>query len=214
MNRGTWLGVGGLVVVAVIVIFAMQGRNGVENTSLTNDEQAIENETSGTQRNSFAELMQSCENVTCTYEFADASGSQNGTVYVAGQNMRGDFTIAAAGTGSYETHMISDGEWSYMWCGPLGASQGTKIKVTADSSAEATNEQTFDYDDEYDFDCEEWNRDDSKFDLPSGVSFTDLSAQVEASQNAGNSVQNMQCAACDQLPDAESQAQCRQALSC
>jgi hypothetical protein len=115
------------------------------------------------------------------------------------------------------------------------ASQGFKVKADAAADAEAKTQGAVGLDDTVNFDCEEWDEDDSKFSLPDDVTFADVSsmgamastsaaanmnvgasgaganASAGANVNAGGTA--AQCASCDALPDS-AKTQCRAALGC
>ncbi|MFH1235630.1 MAG: hypothetical protein V1685_01685, partial [Parcubacteria group bacterium] len=87
---------------------------------------------------------------------------------------------------------------------------------TVDSNTN-TDVDAFDYDQNYNMDCDDWRADSDTFVPPSDVTFTDLTAQLEAIQNLTNSTNGStaaQCAVCDASTDAETRDACRQALGC
>lgn len=222
------------VMIAIIVVililaglgwwyFSMQPTASVDSNS---DDVVADDESNQMMRGSMMSLLAAGKSVSCTFDRDDATGSQQGTVYVSGGKMRGDFIINQAGGNSTTMHMISDSEWAYTWGDELGVAQGIKMKVAAVQAGSDTNtnanRQPVGVNDEMDFKCAAWRADDSMFTPPSDVTFSEftipaipaVSGSADVNAEANPSVQNIQCGACDQLGDAESRSQCRAALGC
>jgi hypothetical protein len=181
-------------------------------------------------------LLARGEDITCTFSHSYEGGASQGVVFVADGKMRGDFTSTVEGQGAVASHMINDGEYAYVWS-DAAASQGMKMKVdamaNANANANAQGQAALDYDQALSYDCDDWNEDDEKFELPSGVAFTDFTSMINAAASssaaananlgagasanvgAGANVNAdaSACASCDSLPDA-AKSQCRVALSC
>ncbi|MDD5710768.1 MAG: hypothetical protein PHV43_01545 [Candidatus Colwellbacteria bacterium] len=166
---------------------------------------------------SIKELIARGENLTCTFSRADEGNSMDGTIYVSGGKVRGDFSLIQDGQ-SFESHMIQDADFAYVWNtgGPLGAA-GFKMSVSADeevSSGEGEY-QAVDLEEQLDTKCSRWSPDASKFVPPSNITFQDLSQQaIQINQSAEGDVQVQQCAACNMAPDEATKAQCLTALGC
>ena len=159
---------------------------------------------------SLAQLIGSGQNVACNFEKSDASGSQSGTVYVSQDKMYGDFNIVES-NGTSTMHMIHDGQWSYMWGGPMEEGQGMKVKIDA-RRAGAGNGQGPDMEKEMNFNCQPWSVDAAKFEPPTNVQFMELGG---GAQGAGvPDMKQLQCAACDEVPEGPERQQCQQALGC
>ena len=124
------------------------------------------------------------QSLTCSFSKTDAEATNAGTIFVAGDKMRGDFTMTASSSGTVASHMIKMGDDIYVWSDAL-AGQGLKMRATAGaegSSAQA--DQSVDWDQEMDYDCGSWRADDSKFALPAGVKFMDFTGGASASAGA------------------------------
>lgn len=211
-----WGVVGLLIIIAIggFMFFANKPKNQLAN-SATEENTAEETQTTGSLR----ELLSGNKNVTCTFAYEDEQASQRGTVYVAGQRMRGNFMMRQPEAGEVSMSMIQDGEYAYVWGGPMGAKQGTKIKITqADADqqngATAQNNNAVDLDQKVDFDCQPWVVNNAMFALPSDVTFTDVSAQIQQMQQNTQAMPKIDCSACDQAPAGPARDQCRQALGC
>ncbi len=178
-----------------------------------------------TSASSLRELLTSNKNVTCTFARpTDESGTaQEGTVYVSGNNVRGDFTITTSKEGTKVAHMIQDGEWTYLW-GKGFADEGEGYRVRVSEISGNSNEvmefknDTFDADQEAEYTCTAWNKDESVFTIPNDIRFKEFSfgavmSNAVADINA-NTDMKIDCSVCDQAPGADAQAQCRTALKC
>jgi hypothetical protein len=205
MNRNTTWAVVGLVVLLLIVGLVVMNTN--NDTEVATDSQT---EVAGTQnqQQSLKELMASNKPVKCEYSDTQADGSSvKGTSYIANGQVRGDFSSTANGQ-TMTGHMIMKDNMVYTWVD--GQKTGYKMSVNASTTAQ-TSQQQVNVDQKMNYDCDNWNADNSMFTLPAGVTFTDMNAflktQGGASVNSGAS----QCASCDQLP-AQYQAQCRSQL--
>ncbi len=128
------------------------------------------------------------KNVTCTFSSTDDSGNKtSGTVYVAGDRMRGDFSYQVSGSAEQKSNILRNSEYQYFW--QEGSDTGFKTKVddskeSADDSKKADSQnQSVDQNTKYGFDCSDWAVDESKFSIPGNVKFTDYSAQVEQTKN-------------------------------
>lgn len=165
----------------------------------------------------------------CTFANKVENSESSGVVYVAGGKMRGDFTSLAAGQ-TTQSHMIVDGETSYVW--QDGSSQGMKISF-ADMNAQSGqgSNRSVDVNEKVGYSCGAWAVDASMFALPAGVEFSDLSALLppggmpslegkpgtidpSAGTVPAGSPGAAQCAMCAQAPDEDSRAQCLAALGC
>lgn len=153
---------------------------------------------------------------TCTFK---SEGNQ-GTVYVAGGKVRGDFDSTVEGK-TTKSHMIVDGTTSYLWM--EGEKTGFKMSFDPNQetggteSANTTSAQAFDASKDMNYDCKPWITDSGMFTLPAGVKFTEFAipsiapAASPASGSSGSS--SSQCSYCDSLTG-DAKTQCRSALNC
>lgn len=166
----------------------------------------------------FDDMVRSGKSYQCTFEFKDETNESSGTVYMTGgaDRLRGDFDITDSQVGAMEVHLIRDGGYNYLWGSALP--QGIKTAVTEKETL-FEDDANSPVDTNVDYECRTWNVDESKFSLPAGVEFQDMSAwqeSVGASVNAeaGASVSTNQCQACDMIGDANAKASCKAALGC
>lgn len=200
--------VGIIVAVAVVGggIYAFTGSNG---TSV--DENSSEKELQ-----TFGALVARGESVECTFEHDDGINMSNGVAYMTdgAERIRGDFTVIHNGE-TMEGHMIRKDGYNYVW-GSFYP-QGVKMRVTEENRNEFVSgnddgEATIDENTE--FECTSWRVDDSKFDLPAGIEFIDVMAQMQQNMEASMETQGLDCSVCDQAPEGAARTQCLQALGC
>jgi hypothetical protein len=154
-------------------------------------------------------LLAQNRNVVCTYSGVDSTGNQNsGTVYLTGERFRGNFTLKQPGEDEYKSNTLQNETYQYGW--EEGKKEGYKTKLSvlrgdADAPASNNNQQTFDQDKEFNFNCDDWTVDESKFEVPSGIKFTDFSATVEQSREQLQTT-------CSAITDATAREVCESAL--
>jgi hypothetical protein len=206
MNKQTMAIIG--VIVVLVAGFFIWRNQGSDSNQVSGDRI--------TGSNSLSSLLGMGKNLVCTFDYADESGEQKGTVYIAGEKMSGEFTITDS-EGSVQTSIIRDDEYQYLWGD--GMEQGVKFKLSAMSEleGEATTptetEESVDLDQQYNVDCDNWRVDDSKFVPPSNVEFMDYSAQAEATASMMQSLPEagapqMDASICDQVPAGPARDQC------
>lgn len=185
------------------------------------------NEVSGSPRDvsgtgTFLGLLERGDSLTCDISYTDEEGStMDGTVFFSDGNMRGDFTMQFDGE-QMETHVIHDGEYAYSWGASSAGNMAVKFPIDEPDDAEMSREEPatgengqFDFDQEVAYDCSAWRTDASKFVPPADIEFVDLEAQMNAMFDSSSTAGGAgQCAACEQIPDAAAQSQCRAALGC
>lgn len=165
--------------------------------------------------------------VTCTFSTTTAQGTESGTVYVANGNVAGDFTQTDSAQVSVSAHLIVEDQTSYVWTS--ASNTGYKSTVTQGQSSMQSNGVS--YNSQVNYSCQPWTPDQSKFDLPSNISFTATASYTPPSQGAGATGAGTvtpgggttgappvkgtaaQCAQCGTIPSAQ-KAQCLAALSC
>lgn len=135
-----------------------------------------------------------------------------GTVYVGENKLRGDMGVTE-GEQINKFHMLVDSETIYMWS--EGEKTGFKMPVngTPDTGSPQPG-QNVDVNQKMDAECKAWSVDTSLFELPKGVTFTDLSKFKVPTPATGAGTQSQSsCAACNSLTG-ESKAQCLDVLNC
>lgn len=205
--------ISGLIgIVAIGGIWALTQGGG--NDTVNGDSMSAENTTPENFTGSIEELFLLGNDVMCTFTQDDAGTRVDGTVYLAAQaqRIRADFTASAQGQ-TMEGSVIRKDGTNFTWGTTPFGTFATQVKVE-DTKAQAQESNSVDFDQSMDYSCAPWRVDNSKFDLPSGIEFTDINAQVMQIDAAVGGVQDLQCSACDNIPDANAKTQCRAALGC
>lgn len=186
---------------------ANPSKPGVTENKPQNDETSV--------KGSLLDLMKLGKNVKCTYWTDQEGTTMAGVSYISGQKVRGDFDITTydvnteEGSNTIKSHMVTDGEWVYTWS--TATPQGFKMKVDQpeNTSTDTTKEApTKALNESFDYKCTPWLVDNSLFEIPSDIEFTDFSTMMEDLKD------NNACLACDYIPDAEGKATCKQQLGC
>ena len=153
---------------------------------------------------------------TCTYSATTDNGLTNGTVYVSGGKVRGDFTITTGEDATYQGSMIVDSDYMYTWSDMMPT--GMKIAITDEmknTDPNANKTSGIDLDEKVDYRCQPWVADQSKFVPPVTMTFTEFKLPpktLSATGSAAPSNANL-CSACANL-DGEQKTACRTALKC
>jgi hypothetical protein len=159
----------GLVVLGGIVYFAMANRNSTEPVSTQKEQKNTETTpTSNVQKSSLKNLVAQ-GNQQCTYQ----DGQTSGTVYTSNGKARMDFTSVANGV-SMSSHSIIDSDTYYAWVD--GQTTGFKISINQTAQGSVGSNQNVDVNRTMDYNCSSWSPDNSKFSLPTGITFTDMSS--------------------------------------
>jgi len=109
----------------------------------------------------------------CTY----SDNGNSGTVYIGSGKTRMDFVATSQGKTS-NVHSIMDGTTSYTWIDGQGTGYKMAINksgITPNTGSTSTPQQV-DPNKQVNYTCSSWSVDDSKFTLPGGINFMDLSS--------------------------------------
>ncbi|MEO8638185.1 MAG: hypothetical protein ABI430_04785 [Candidatus Taylorbacteria bacterium] len=176
---------GGLapIVVAIIVIVALLAGGGIYYAAkkgkpmgeVKSDTDVKTGTSENLQTGSLRSLISLGSSVKCTIGGEGTTGNLSGTVYISGSMMRGDFTMAGAQSSS-DSHMINSGGQSYMWTG----NQGIKMKAgETNSNGSPQSNDSIDLDQNVNYKCSDWIKDDSKFSPPTTVNFADFNEMMK-----------------------------------
>lgn len=210
-----------VVVVALIVggglaAYFIWGNNDETNDSAsTSDTSQTQNQQS---QASINDLLARSENVTCTFTYTDDSGNaSSGTVYIAsGERMRGDFSTSTTDQGQLQTGLIQTEDMIYTWDkstkSGVSYSKGTLDAGDQPAQDQQTNQESVDRDQQYDFNCNEWNVDEGQFTPPSDVNFTNYDKELQQAQELGQQAEGIRQQACQQIADEGQRAACENAL--
>jgi hypothetical protein len=206
-------------IIIAVVLLLLLGAGGYYFMKSGKDGSSSPASESSSKTQSIKELI--AENIPqkCTFKTTDeTSGTSEGTTYVSGGKVRGDFSVTQEGKTTIN-HMISDGQVSYIW--QDGEKNGFKMTLSAEDAAEiksdtstsATAATGADLDQKVDYNCSAWIPDNSMFDPPKDVTFTDFSDMLKPQGSGGTDSKASQCAYCGNL-SGDDKTQCLTALGC
>lgn len=124
---------------------------------------------------SFSELMAREGAWECEATAAHEEGVSTGIVVMNGGKLRGDFVAIMDGV-SVSTSFIHRDGVAYTWTDMLP--QGFKVAI--DAAAGTAGGQGIDPSTQVDYSCAPWTPDESAFEVPSGMTFIDVSAMGAA----------------------------------
>jgi hypothetical protein len=227
MNKNLLIG-GGVLAVAilggVVLLSGNKQQNNPQNIEGAGQERNVaqDNSNSDYSGKTLKDLMEGKlgENVKC--EFSNVVGEDNrvdGITYVSGKKVRVDYKLQNPVNGQSDLHMVSDGEFGYVWGDSFlgGVMQGMKFSVNSEISEEQPNSvedpQSLDYSTPI-IDCKAWVPDNGLFNIPENITFV---STEEMQQSATQSLQNASgmtnCSVCDSMPEAQ-KTTCRQSMNC
>lgn len=124
------------------------------------------------EKTTLTKLMEKGGNYQCTFSHSTQVGDSTGVVFISNKKIRGDFVskVSIPGMGNttdIETYMISDGESVYTWSSM--SNDGFKSPVSKDLPKDFST--TVSVDQELDYKCVGWKLDESKFSLPTNITF-------------------------------------------
>jgi hypothetical protein len=124
---------------------------------------------------SIKELMARNEPLSCTFVRDQAGTRVNGSIVVYNQDVRGDFDIEGGPSGSFASHFIVKDGTSYIWTSlaPIGFKKPV-AKTSGTSASPEDQASIVGINDKVDYSCTPWNADLTRFNLPSGITFSDL----------------------------------------
>lgn len=139
-----WAIVAVVVLLGIWYVYSMSSGGSAWSPVATTTEQTAGQNTGGTTsesvpaktvgNGSITQLFGLKEPLVCSITTKTANLNRSGTVYVAGGEMRGDFTSVINGV-SIETSMIDDGAALYVW--KNGATKGLKLPASVGASGGA-----------------------------------------------------------------------------
>ncbi|MDC1205333.1 hypothetical protein N8083_00600 [Candidatus Pacebacteria bacterium] len=216
-----------IIIIAVVVVAGggaflflngnSNSTDAISSTAIQTNKETVKEEPSDDIQESFTgnieQLLALGKNITCTFTQNDEQAEGTGTVYLSNGRMRGDFMMNfKQGGGSMEASTIQKDNTLYSWGDSPFGTFATKVAVQ--DKDKSSKSQSVDFDEEFDYACKKWNVDNSMFDLPATVNFDDINAEVNQINQATSDILDLQCSACDNIPDANAKAQCQAALGC
>lgn len=167
----------GIILLVVVlgggIWYATKNKNTAQNDTVATEKnteaEGVKKE--GVFNGSLAELSKRGGDYMCTFSHTTGVGTSNGTVYISGTDIRGDFVtnVVQPTKTTVESHMIKSGEWVYTWSNMMPV--GIKTKAVMDTTAQNPGSQSFDYNQNLDYDCTGWKKDENMFIPPSNITF-------------------------------------------
>jgi hypothetical protein len=157
------------------------------------------------------DLLTAGKTQKCTFSDDTKLTTNNITIYAANGKIRGDI-ITNTGKLKINSHVIYDSSYSYIWTD--NNNKGFKFPITQPSQVTPSSQNgSLDLNKKVNYICENWNEDDSVFQLPTDINFQTMTIPSIAptGTKAGSS---SQCAVCNDLPAGEAQTACKTQLKC
>ena len=122
---------------------------------------------------SFADLLKSADSLECSFVDEADGAKTEGTVYVSGGKVRGNFTSTVEGA-TVHSSMIQDSESVYVWSEAMP--QGIKMKASVATANDAAPPQPglMDMKKVMDYNCKPWKTDAAWFVAPPNIEFMSL----------------------------------------
>jgi hypothetical protein len=161
----------GLVVIGAGAWFVLGQKEASSEASMQGSEtsEPVSTETQAF-KGSMQELMARGGSWRCDVSITAEGISSTGTTYVAEGKVRADFVSTMPQVGQVETHMLMLGNTAYTWTSMMNT--GFKFPIRgAEADPEVSAEVSAQLNQDYDYRCTAWPTDESKFELPSGITF-------------------------------------------
>lgn len=203
MNTKIIVAIIAIIVVGGGAVFFTQNKKTSPQAEVASNSQIAQPEEQVTSQSaSVISLLESGKNQQCTFSTVAEGSETAGMVYLANGKMRGDFTVKTSEM-AVLSHTIYDGTTSYVWTDTGG--DGIKMKVDLATIAEAQqSNRSLDLKQNLQFDCKNWNVDESMFVAPSNVTFSDI-AVTTSGTGAETSIdvdpKELQKAVCNNIPE-------------
>lgn len=206
-----------LIAVVIILLLLLGAWFFMTKKSPQTSSDQSSNTTNETSSTSLKDLLTKGIAQSCTF----SSDNSNGSVYVSGGSVRGDFDTTVNGKLT-KSHMVVKGNASYIWTDDQ--TTGFKMafdpnSVDANTSKNSTATNTgIDPAANNNYKCSAWIADSSKFELPTSVTFTSFEVPTGVNQtspqgSSSGSTTSSQCSYCNTLTG-DDKTQCLTALKC
>lgn len=139
---------------------------------------------------SLTELIGMGKNLECVWTIPanDNQPESKGSMYLSGKKFRQDISTSMQADGTtLQMGVISDGVDVYMW-NSSDTKNGIKMnleeskKLSEGEKTETPQQTSVDLENKVDYKCKSWSADESKFVLPTGITFSDFGAQLRQMQ--------------------------------
>lgn len=178
-----------IIIIAVVVLLVIGGGLFfVLNSSDSDKQEASSTKSAGsssstgqeqTEKSSIKSISAGGKPRECTMSYSGSGGTGTGTIYTDGKgNARMQMNLKTEQNNIGETNQIVKNNMAYSWFNTNGQTIGMVIDLskTSESSKTAGSSTGPTPDQNFDMKCKSWNVDESKFTLPNGVNFMDMSS--------------------------------------
>ncbi len=208
MNNKVVMIVVGAILLLTAGFFIFKDRLGIKS-----DNNSVDNVV----KNTITAIITSGESYQCSYSSESEGSVETANTYIAkgGDRQYMNYTTESNGMTTQHYMVVKDG-YSYTW--DSNSTEGYKFKITKSEGGKIEFEASEDTDNsndvfeqayDYEYDCKPWVVQESRFDLPSGITFIDVQAQIDESLEE----MKQYCSTCDQL-EGEARTQCLVSLKC
>ena len=162
----------GLVVVGGSGYFLI--KNNSQPATVVDESEVITKATDG-KKIPFSEFIKTGGSYKCTVNQSVGGVDTKGLTYLNNKMIRGEYNTKVQGMSIDTTLIVRDG-FTYTWTS-LAPTMGFKAKVVdkaPDNQAEMSGKYSFNAEQIGDYDCQSWTADDSKFTLPTSVTFKEI----------------------------------------
>lgn len=205
-----------LVLVVLLLVgggfLIIRNRNQLKEIGSSSVDQVVQEEQPGEENvftGSLKSLLGLGRSVKCTWSVEDEGTTMEGTVYVSGQKTRTE-TRTQNQEMDMTMYFLSDNNIAYSW--NKGQTQGYKFglddfedpqdieEAEADTQIQANQYQEA-WNNQYEYQCENWQVDNSIFEVPGNVVFTDMAEQAKQMQQQAEEMKQGMQGMCDALPE-------------
>lgn len=161
----------GIVIAALVIVGGYAAFKQSKAPVQENAEQSIT--TNEEKKMAFAEFIKKGGSYKCTVHQSVGGMDTVGTTYIHNGMIRGEYNNKVQGSNIDATLIVKDG-YSYTWTS-MYPTMGFKSKINQEAAVEsgagASGTYSFDAEQIGDYECESWPADNSKFEIPTNITF-------------------------------------------
>lgn len=180
-----------IVVGGAVFVWLLLADDEVTQESMSQTEVVAQQQEIDVREASIKDLLARGEDMTCSFSYEDEEGRTTGQSYFSDERVRGSFTLNTEAQQSTSEMLVADGG-AYIWS--LEEMEGIKTTgLDFDESNESSSESTagpVDADQKYNVECTSWTVDETVFDVPSDVEFTDFTQLFDGILESSNDGEN------------------------
>lgn len=200
------------VVVGIIILLGAGGYFVLGNKTSNNIAPATAPTQTQKPSSSLFDLLTKGGNQKCDFASSDNGTDSKGTAYISGDKMRVDLESTVDGKTS-TSYIIRNADTNYIWGSDV--KQGIKVTLSEEDLKNDTQvNQYINSKENVDYNCAPWAADNSKFNPPTDIKFTDFTSMMpKTSATPGSGETGVNCSACSYL-SGDQKAACLAQLHC